>query len=252
MCDVGRGRPQTAVVKHAEGKHQMAIQVRNSSEFERLLKALALELVDANIPFKMHTNLIAAYESESGEAMRQSWTFWSLTIQAHLDSAVFRLCRIYDQNNKRLGLRGLLHTIHSNKHLFSRDQFAARMEGRAHAERLIAAYEPLDPRQIEADMDYVTRATNPIVDRLIAIRHNYYSHRNAEDVVADHAISQKYPHMRDEVGKLLKVGLAIVNLYSNLFDANSWASGIIGQDDYHYVLRAAKERLDRMRIERGL
>jgi AbiU2 len=229
----------------------MAIQVRNADQFKRLLRAIALELVDANIAFKMHANLIAAYESQSGAAMREAWTFWSLTIQAHLDSAVFRLCRIYDQNDKHLGLRGFVHTIQSNPHLFSKEQFAARMEGRADAARLIAAFEPLDPRQIEADMGYVTRATNPVVDRLIAIRHNYYSHRNAKDVVADHAVAEKYPHMRNEVGDLLKVGLAIVNLYGNLFDLNTWASGIIGQDDYHYVLRAAQERLDRFRADRG-
>jgi AbiU2 len=230
----------------------MAIQVRNATEFGRLLETLALELVDANIAFKMHANLIASYESESREAMREAWTFWSLTIQAHLDSSVFRLCRIYDQNDRHLGLRGFIHTVQSNQRLFSKEQFSVRMEGRAHAESLIAAFAPLDSRQIEADMGYVTRATNPVVDRLIAIRHNYYSHRNAEDVVADHAVSEKYPHMRDEVGELLKVGLAIVNLYSNLFDANSWASGIIGQHDYHYVLRAAQERLDRLRAEQGV
>jgi AbiU2 len=229
----------------------MAIQVRDSAEFQRLLQTIALELVDANIAFKMHSNLIAAYESESGEAMRQAWTFWSLTIQAHLDSAVFRLCRIYDQDDKNLGLRGFMHTIQSNPHLFSKEQFAARMAGRAHAESLIGAFAPLDSRQMEVDMGYVTRTTNPVVDRLIAIRHNYYSHRNAKDVVADHAVAEKYPHMRDEVGELLKVGLAIVNLYGMLFDANSWASGIIGQDDYYYVLRAARERLDRYRAERS-
>ncbi len=229
----------------------MAIQVRDSAEFQRILRALALELVDANISFKLHTNLLAAYESESRAAMREAWTFWSLTIQAHLDSAVFRLCRIYDQNNKRLGLRGFMHTIQSNPHLFSKEQFSPRMDGRANADRLIEAFAPLGPRQIEVDMDYVTRTSNPMVNRLIAIRHNYYSHRNAEDVVADHAVSEKYPHMRDEVGELLNVGLAIVNLYSNLFDLNIWSSGIVGQDDYHYVLRAAQERLDRFRSERG-
>jgi hypothetical protein len=230
----------------------MAIEVRNSKEFQRILQTIALELVDANISFKIHTNLIAAYQSESGEAMRQAWTFWSLTIQAHLDSAVLRLCRIYDQDDKNLGLRGFMHTIQSNPHLFSRQQFAARMEGRANAETLIGAFAPLDSRQIEVDMAYVTCATNPVVDRLIAIRHNYYSHRNAKDVVADRAVSEKYPHMRDEVGDLLKIGLGIVNLYSNLFDANIWSSGIIGKDDYHYVLRAAREQLDRFRSERGI
>jgi hypothetical protein len=48
----------------------MAIQVRDSTEFQRLLKTIALELVDANIAFQMHSNLIAAYESDSGDAMR--------------------------------------------------------------------------------------------------------------------------------------------------------------------------------------
>jgi hypothetical protein len=230
----------------------LAIQVRDSADFQRILRALALELVDANISFKLHTNLIAAYESDSGEAMRQAWTFWSLTIQAHVDSAILRLCRIYDQDDKNLGLRGFIHTIQSSPHLFSRKQFAARMEGRANSDSLIKAFAPLDPKQIEVDMAYVTRTSNPMVDRLIAVRHNYYSHRNAEDVVADHAVAEKYPHMRDEVGDLLKVGLAIVNLYSNLFEANIWSSGIIGQDDYHYVLRAARERLDRYRSERSM
>jgi hypothetical protein len=230
----------------------LAIQVRDSADFQRILRALALELVDANISFKLHTNLIAAYEAEDGAAMREAWTFWSLTIQAHLDSAVFRLCRIYDQNNTHLGLRGFMHTIQSNQHLFSREQFAARMAGRACPDTLFEGFAPLDRGQIEVDTAYVTRTSNPMVDRLIAVRHNYYSHRNAEDVVADNAVAEKYPHMRDEVGELLKVGLAIVNLYSNLFEANTWSSGIIGQNDYHYVLRAARERLDRYRAERGV
>ena len=228
----------------------MAIQVRDSTEFQRLLHAIALELVDANIAFRMHGDLIAAYESGSGEAMRQAWTFWSLTIQGHLDSAVFRLCRIYDQDDKNLGLRGILHTIKSNQHLFSKEQFAARIQGRQHADSLIADFAPLDVQEIDADMAYATRASNPVVDRLIAVRHNYYSHRNASDVVADRAVSEAYPHMRHEVGDLLQGGIAIVNRYGMLFDANTWSTYIIGRDDYHYVLRAAQERLDRHRSER--
>jgi hypothetical protein len=228
----------------------MAIEVRNSTEFQRLLHAIALELVDANIAFRMHSDLVAAYQSQSGEAMRQAWTFWALTIQGHLDSAVFRLCRIYDQDDKNLGLRGFLHTIRSNQHLFAKEQFAARMQGRAAADELIAAFEAVDPQQIETDMAYATRASNPVVDRLMKVRHNYYSHRNAKDVVQDVAISEAYPHMRDEVGELLSAGMAIVNRYGVLFEANSWSTSIVGRDDYHYVLRAAQERLDRIRSER--
>lgn len=229
----------------------MAIQVRDSTEFKRVVETIALELVDANIAFRMHMDLIAAHEGGSGAAMRQAWTFWSLTIQGHLDSAVFRLCRIYDQDDKNLGLR-FLHTIQSNQHLFTKEQFGARVQDRPHAGTLVANYEALDTNQIDTDMAYVTRATNPVVDRLIAIRHNYYSHRNAKDVVADRAVSEAYPHMRHEVGDLLQGGMDIVNRYSMLFDANHWSTQIIGRDDYQYVLRAAQERLDRYRAERGV
>jgi len=228
----------------------MAIQVRNSAEFKRLVEALVLELVDANIAFKMHTNLIEAHVQDGTRAMQESWTFWSLTIQGHLDSAIFRLCRIYDQKPRNLGLPGFLNTIKCNRHLFSEAEFAERLQGRDHAQTLIENFEPLNAPQLEADIAYVTRDRNPTVDRLIDIRHNYYSHRNARDVVADVAIAEAYPHMRDEVGELLANGLAIVNRYSLFFDANSYPGQIIGQSDYHYVLRAVQERIDRQRRER--
>ena len=228
----------------------MAIQVCDSAGFQRLLNAVALELVDANIAFRMHSDLIAAYEADRGEAMRQAWTFWSLTIQAHIDSAVFRLCRIYDQDRRNLGLRGFLDTIKANQHLFSREQFAVRVQDRPQAQVLIDNFTPLDAQDVDADMAYATRATNPVVDRLIAIRHNYYSHRNARDVVDDRAVAEAYPHMRHEVGDLLEGGIRIVNKYGLMFDANGWSTHIIGRDDYHYVLRAAQERLDRLRAER--
>ncbi len=226
----------------------MAIQVSNEEEFRRLLRALSLELVDANISFKMHTKLIAAGEADQMATMNEAWTFWSLTIQAHIDSAIFRLCRIFDQDDTNLGLRGLLDTIRANQHLFSKKFFVARMQSLPDPE---SSYEALDLARLETDMRYATRNTNDVVDRLIKIRHNYYSHRNASDVVADRNVSETYPHMRDEVGDLLDGGLAIVNRYSALFDMNVWSSKIVGSDDYHYVLRAAKERLDRIIDERG-
>jgi hypothetical protein len=223
----------------------MAIQVRNSAELKRLVEAIVLELVDANIAFNMHMHLIESSVRDRGEAMRQRWTFWSLTIQGHLDSAILRLCKIYDQKKHYLGLRGFLDTIRCNQHLFDRERYVERGA-------VIANFEPLDTAQLEVDLAYVTREGNPTVDRLLKVRGNYYAHRNARDVVEDYAVSERYPHQRDEVGELLRGGLSIVNRYSSLFDGNIYASQIIGGSDYHYVLDAAQERLDRLRRERGM
>ncbi|MCU1314918.1 MAG: hypothetical protein JWN63_240 [Candidatus Acidoferrum typicum] len=227
----------------------MAIQVKDSIEFQRVLEAIALELVDANIAFRMHTDLIAAYEQEFGTELRQSWTFWSLTIQGHLDSAVFRLCRIYDQDDKNLGLRGLLETIRSNPHLFSKEHFSKRMQGRPAAEELVADLAQLDHKELERDLAYVSRSSNPLVDRLIDVRHNYYSHRNARDVVEDREVAEAHPHMREEVGELLRGGMGIVNRYSMLFHAQSWSTQIVGRDDFYYVLRSIRQSLEAHRAE---
>jgi HEPN superfamily AbiU2-like protein len=44
---------------------------------------------------------------------RQSWTFWFLTLGAHLDAVLHRLCKAYDQygsGNPTVNLRNLLDT----------------------------------------------------------------------------------------------------------------------------------------------
>jgi hypothetical protein len=143
----------------------MAIQVRNSAEFKRLVEALVLELVDANIAFNMHMNLIEAHVQDRTRAMQESWTFWSLTIQGHLDSAIFRLCRIYDQKLSNLGLPGFLDTIKCNQDLFSKQKYAERLQGRDHAPTLIEHFEPLNAPQLQKNIAYVTRDSNPTVDR---------------------------------------------------------------------------------------
>lgn len=145
-------------------------------------------------------------------------TFWDRTITAHLDAAILRLCRIYDQKRRNLGLYGLLDTIRANPHLFSPEEYAKRMEGGA--PNLLSDGPPILDLQILAqDIVYVCRATNPIVDRLIAVRHNYYSHRNADDVVADVTVGEEYPMTRDDVAELLRGGMEIASRYNELFHA---------------------------------
>ena len=98
----------------------MQIKIQNSEEFLRLLNALVDELVAAQIHFKLRQDLYAAMP-EYSEEFGQSWTFWSLTLEAHMDAVVHRLCRAYDQRGgspPSLNLRNLLDTIEANLHFF--------------------------------------------------------------------------------------------------------------------------------------
>jgi TPR repeat protein len=65
----------------------MAIQVRDSAEFRRLIKTMAHELVDANIFFRLHTGLLKR-SAEYADAMNESWTFWDRTINAPKDKDI--------------------------------------------------------------------------------------------------------------------------------------------------------------------
>jgi hypothetical protein len=79
------------------------IRIENAGEFQRLLEEMGGELQEANIHFKLNRDLVAAAADYSTE-FAQANAFWSLTVQAHFDVALFRLCKIYDQHSSSLNL----------------------------------------------------------------------------------------------------------------------------------------------------
>jgi hypothetical protein len=77
--------------------------IKNFDDFKSLIEMLANETVDANIHYKLYKNLIDSIEVYERE-YNQTRAFWSLTFQAHLDAAIFHLCKVYDQNKDSLSL----------------------------------------------------------------------------------------------------------------------------------------------------
>ena len=134
----------------------MTIDVKNADEFQHLLDSIVRELVDANIVFKLHMDLVSSLDRFDG-AMKESWTFWSLTLQSTLDAAIFRLCKIYDQNMGSLHLRSLLETVKSNPQLFAPEEYAKRVGKDTEIGRMLAQDPPvLDPNQLAKDIEFST------------------------------------------------------------------------------------------------
>ena len=116
----------------------MAIRIKSAADFRRLLEELALELVDANIYLRLHNDLKIASGRYQRE-FRQSRAFWSLTLQAHFDAALFRLCRIFDQHPDGLNLRNFLETIQENIGIFAEKDFPERLKGNPFVDSLAAS-----------------------------------------------------------------------------------------------------------------
>ncbi len=222
----------------------MQIQIKNSEEFHSLLTVLLGELVDARIHLTLYKDLVKSYEEYAVE-FGQSWTFWSLTLSAHLDAVHLRLCKAYDQyekSNPTLNLRNLLHTIEANLHLFDEPNFRERLKGNPFVDSLAEGQVRPDPAQLAADVARVS-SSDARVRKLIVWRNNFFAHRSPDDVLNRKPLAINFPISLGDIEALVNDGIIIANRYSILFNATSHASGIIGSDDYLNVLKAVREHV---------
>ncbi|BBP00689.1 hypothetical protein SFSGTM_13970 [Sulfuriferula nivalis] len=82
------------------------INIKDAEEFKQLLKALSDDVVDAYIHFQMYEDLIEAIVKHP-LVVHQSNTFWTFTLQAHLNSSVYALFRAYDRKRPAQPLQSL-------------------------------------------------------------------------------------------------------------------------------------------------
>ena len=240
------------------GINKLEIKISDSAEFQSLLEALASELVEANIRFKLYADLTESI-SEYQEEYNQSTAFWSLTFQSHLDAAVFRLCKIYDQHAKTLNLRNLLDTTKANIYVFDTEDFRERLKDNPFVESLSADSHRPDEEQLEGDLVYVSEG-NPLVKNLTIWRNNFFAHRSAINAITKRNLADDYPLTVENVKELLVEGMKLINRYSNLFRATTYSTNMIGRNDFQFVLKSIREYLameerrideERKRWERG-
>jgi len=219
----------------------MKIDVRDSAEFKRLLEALVYELIDARDHFRLHQNLDAAIP-KYGVEFNQSPAFWSMTLSAHMDATLIRLCKAYDlyDGKPSLNLRNFLETIKANLYLFDEPNFRERLKDNAFVDSLAAHSRKPDPTQLQKDSESVSNA-DPLVKKLTIWRHNYVAHRSRTSALSLKTFTEKNPILFSEIEALISNGLRIVNYYSGLFIATHHTS--IEAKDYKYILDAVRRDL---------
>src|SRR5216684_221968 len=147
----------------------MHIHVEDDKEFEILLDSLSSDIVSASIHYRLLKDLwnsVTEYERE----LNQARAFWSLTFQAHLDAVLFRLCRIFDQTKKVLGLRNFLQTIQKYAHLFDESKFRERLRGNRFIDSLVESAKKPDEVQLSKDINSVNDShpsVDPVVKKLL-------------------------------------------------------------------------------------
>jgi len=221
----------------------MKLKLKSAEEFRRLLTALLDDLVDARFHFTLHQNLAKAGEEYAIE-IAQSPTFWGLTLSAHMDAVLLRLCRAYDAyEHTALNLQNLLDTVRANLSIFDEPNFRQRLKGNLFVDSLAAELKSPDHTQLQKDIEVVSDS-DPLVRKLVMWRHNYVAHRNSHFTLNPKKFDAQYPLLFAEIDVLLERALEIGNRYSLLFDASSHATLMVGRDDYLSVLKAVREHVE--------
>jgi hypothetical protein len=213
----------------------MKINIKNSNDLNKLLDKLSFEIVDANIYHQLYRNLIDSIESNA-KAFSQSNTFWSLTLNSLSDARMIRLCRVFDQQKNALNLYNFLLTIKANTHFFKEEHFRDRLKDNVFVDSLSEINRIPDDKQLDNDIFYSSK-DNLLVKKLMIWRNNIIAHQGASITLGDNKILLDNPLSPDEIENILDEGITIINRYSNLYRASSFARKIIGHYDYKSLLK---------------
>ena len=224
------------------------IPVENSEEFTRLLTALVNDIRDSHDSYRLYRKLgdaLKEYESE----FHQSPAFWNLTMRGLIDSAVLKLCRVYDQYDTANHLNGWLLTIKANPSLFEESQFRERLKQNPAVESL-AKYGTIPKRDdLERDL-LLTSAADPDVSVLLGWRGSVVAHSSAKIVKGETEWTEKNPLTWNLIEKLIARAFDIFNRYCLLFNATSYTTMLIGENDYKGLLELVRLGVKKLREDR--
>jgi AbiU2 len=209
----------------------MNITIKSGDELSKLLDALAKDIVDANIYYKLFIGLINLIPDYSDEA-NLSNTFWSLTLEAIKEAYMLRLCRIYEQyNNTNLNLVNLLDTIKSNLHFFQEPHFRERLKNNPFVESLAKEVTIPSMEELQVDIEFASDE-NPIVHKLMLWRHTFYAHTGAKIALGKSGTLKENSISEEDIEQLIDKCFSISNKYMSMYKAASWSRQALGHDDY--------------------
>jgi hypothetical protein len=219
------------------------ISVADDTEFNALVQALARDVVDAHIYWGQHAALQAQLEKWP-EVQAEGWAFWYYTLQAHQQTALTSLARVFDQEASSLHLRSWLISIRDHTHLFGKDAAKLRRPDDPFVQWLPEDSVP-DPIQLNQDIELCSMQ-DPDVKALIKYRHTVLAHRGAE--LSKQGTAAKLPELLyEQIERLLVRARDVLNRYNYMFDASFFGMTPLGHDSVERVFEGVQRDLDQQK-----
>ena len=179
-------------------------------EAQKLFESLLDDLLQATQHLRItraYRALVQEFKGEIGKTPE----FWGITYWAHIDAAIFRLCRVYDTTS--FGLEKLLREIQQNSTIYDtkklREHYSKLPRG---SQRRI---QEIKPQPLLTDIHMVS-SDNPLVKSLREWRNKRFSHKTPPDVFDPEKLGKDYPLRIMDLETLQEVGLKILNYYGEI------------------------------------
>ena len=221
------------------------IRIASSVEFGKLITALSSDVVDANIHWRLYCDLHEAIKAQP-IVWAQSRTFWQMTLNAHAETAIEHLCRVFDQEESAFHMLSWLKTIKKYIHLFDTVEFKRRLADNPFVDSLAEDSRSPDLVVLETDINDCTK-TNLLVKRLMVHRANAVAHRSAKQITSDKPLPLELTLSIKDLEALLSRARTVLNRYSQLFAAETYSVSMIGCDDYKYIFTSIASAVERSR-----
>lgn len=217
----------------------------SSVELGKRISALSNDVVNANIHWRMRCDLIDSLQKHPLVGA-QSNTFWHYTLKAHATSTIINLCRIFEKRQDTLNLLEYLKTIQNNPNLFETPAFKKRLADNEFVNSLALETRCPDKSILDSDIKSCS-ANDSLVKKLLDYRGDFFAHKNADIAIGNKLVQPEQLPSNEDISALLERAITIFNRYSNLFQAVTYSTSVIGKDDYKFIFSCVTSAVEESR-----
>lgn len=211
----------------------------DAKEFSRRLSALAQDIIDAHVHYKLWREL-QKQQKDNPAIMAQSPAFWRLTMRAHLNSCLYHLSRVYVAERFCMSISMLLAAIKEDEKQFGRKGGVAGAGPLV--ECLVKGSKPLDGALLNEDMK-LCAVSDVLVRKLIATRAKGFSKIGTKVGVSPKRDEEALLLGFRDIDMLLARALTVFRHYSSQFEVTSQSGKVIANDDYKNLFRSVADAM---------
>lgn len=188
--------------------------------FRRTTDLLVDDVLLASIHLELLTDL-NGYLDKYQQEFDQTPTFWWLTFRAHHTSALARLLRVFDSDDRSLTLPRWIRLI------------------RKHWDTLEVSKPAPPEEEMAADIAIVSR-DDPMVSRLILARNKLFAHHDLKIAMGVRRIEDDERFTQGDMEALTGRAYDVLQKYGGLVLGTSWSRKMHNGDDFQGLLRAMR------------